>query len=57
MSFWRYMFSWYSGNVWGNLIASLIWVIPGYLWGRYHVKKLHAHLHEVHKTVKKQSQP
>lgn len=40
----HYFFDWYSGSVWGNLLASLLWVIPGYLWGRYHIKRVHKHL-------------
>lgn len=29
-NFFHYYFDWYKGNVWGNILASVIWSIP--LW-------------------------
>lgn len=40
----HYFFAWYSGGVWGNLLASAIIAIPAYFWGKFHAKKLHKHL-------------
>lgn len=37
-----YFFHWYSGAVWSNLLASLIWAIPG-LWT---LDKRHKKRHE-----------
>lgn len=41
---WQYFFHWWQGSVWGNLIASLVWAIPAFLYGRFHVKKVHKRL-------------
>ena len=46
-----------------NVIASAIWAIPGYFWGRHHVKKIHykldiqdnlthQKLNEIHESIK-----
>lgn len=40
----RIFFDWPTGAVWSNILASIMWVIPGYLWGRFHVKKIHNRL-------------
>lgn len=48
----HFFFHWYDGNVWGNLIASVIWTVPAYLYGRYHFKKLHRKHVEMHNDIK-----
>jgi len=49
----HYFFSWYSGSIWGNLIASAIWTVPAYLYGRFHFKKLHAKHDAMHEDIKR----
>lgn len=61
MNLLHYFFNWYQGSVWGNLLASAVIAVPAYLWGRFHVKKLHrrldyhdAKLSLIHKHLKGQ---
>jgi hypothetical protein len=46
-------FGYPDGSVLTNLVASGLWFVPGFLYGRYHAKKFHAKLDELHKRVKK----
>jgi hypothetical protein len=55
MSFWHYMFGWYTGGVWSNIIASFIWAFPAWgfvLWRQAkhhkHVRDSLAELHRKH---------
>jgi preprotein translocase subunit YajC len=42
-----YFFHWYSGAIWGNLAASVIWAAPA-IWHLH--RKLNRH-HEEHKQL------
>ncbi len=43
----------YAHNHWqDNVLASAIWAIPAYLWGRYHLKRIHLHLSKQDDHVK-----
>jgi hypothetical protein len=44
----HYFFYWYNGAIYSNILASAMWFIPGYLWGRYHVKRIHSKVQEIH---------
>lgn len=44
MSAFDAIFSWPYGGVWSNLIASLIWIIPGYIVGKWHLNKINNRL-------------
>ncbi len=52
MSFWSYMFSWWHGGVWSNIVASLIWALPtwGFLFYRQsrHNKRVRHSLASLH---------
>ena len=55
MGFWDYMFHWYTGALWSNLIASALWSIPS-IWYivrkvRKHNESLRAHLQANHETL------
>jgi len=40
MSFFSFFFGWYHGAVWSNLLASVIWALPGFvLLDRRHKKR------------------
>lgn len=49
MSLIRYFFQWYTGPVWSNIVASLLWSaavgIPAFFWGRSKARK---HLTRIH---------
>lgn len=51
MDWLHFFFGWYQGAVWSNLLASVLWVIPGYILGRAHLKKLHEKLDKIHKHL------
>jgi len=35
-------FSWPSGGVWSNLLASALTVVPGFIWHHRSIRKVHA---------------
>lgn len=47
----RLFFHWPEGGVWSNIVASALWAIPGYFWGRYHFKKIHRAHTKIHKHL------
>ena len=49
----HYFFDWYTGGVWSNLLASVIWTVPVYAYGRYHFKKLHKKHNDIHQDIKR----
>ncbi len=53
------MIHWLVAQVWPNIVASALWAVPGYFWGRHHMKRLHsrldyndAKLKKIHKDIK-----
>lgn len=50
---WHFFFDWYTGSVWGNLLANVVWAVPLYFYGRYHFKKLHRKHEVMHQDIKK----
>lgn len=51
----NFFFRWYDGNVWGNVIATVICAVPAYLWGKRKVKKhitaMHTKIDKIHEHL------
>lgn len=46
MSTVKAFFGWPTGGIWSNLLASLLWAIPAWVWARHHVHRIHRRLDE-----------
>lgn len=44
--------SYFHNHLQDNVLASAVWAVPGYLWGRYHLKKIHRRQIEHHLQLK-----
>jgi len=57
MTFWNYMFHWYSGAIWGNMVQWLLVTLPSVLVILWRIEKNHKEhmkkLHSMHKQMEK----
>lgn len=44
----RLFFAWPQGGVWANLIASLLWATPAFIYTHRKLRKMHKHIKRVH---------
>lgn len=40
----NYFLHWYSGALYSNIIADVLFALLGFLWGKRHIDKLHKRL-------------
>lgn len=45
------LFSWPGGGVWGNLVSSLIWAAPAGLLAARKLRRMHAHILDLHRRL------